>query len=182
MKNLFFYLFYFQLMVFSAQENTINIIDLDSTWTKEIFQFPISFAPELPYKGFEEARFPPKGWSDVHHPNFWSYVFAWKINLDTKYTKEQLEKDLTIYFNGLNRNKDFKTKTSFFILSEKENKSFFEGNVLIYDSFTTKKPLRLNVLVECNFNENDNSLLLFKFSPKEFTHNTWEMLKKIQLR
>ncbi len=159
-----------------------NLIRVDANWTKEIFPFPIRFAKSIPYLGFEEARFPPKGWSDANHPNFWSYVFAWKIDLNKPITTNDVEKNLKIYFDGLSNQKDYKTTARFTLQSEENNTKFFEGKVTIFDNFRTKKPLTLNVIIECFLcNKEGKSTILFKFSPKEFTHKTWEMLEGITL-
>lgn len=181
MRKLLVFILYFQLISFYAQENAENLIDLDSTWAKEVFHFPINFAPTIGYQGFEEARFPPKGWSDEKHPNFWSYTFAWNINLNKKYSKEQLENDLKMYFDGLNQNEHFKTTALFTAVKKKNNTTYFKGQVNIYDNFKTKKPLQLNVLVESTHCK-EKSIILFKFSPKDFGHQTWQMLDKIKIK
>ena len=182
-KTLFFgFLFVLSLSFFSQEKEIKSLIKVDTTWAKEIFHFPISFAPRIPFEGFEEARFPLQGWSDENHPNFWSYAFAWNINLSKKITEDELEKYLKIYFDGLNRNNDFKTSASIQKIKTDNNVSNFKGKLIIYDRFTTKKSLNLNVLIESKLCErNQKSTILFKFSPKEFNHKTWEMMKKIEL-
>lgn len=87
---------------FSQKNKEANLIQLDSTWGKEFFKFPIRFAQNINYEGIEEARFPPKGWRDVKNLNFWSYAFAWDVNLNRKITENELASDLEKYFDGLN--------------------------------------------------------------------------------
>lgn len=51
--------FLFAVQMASAQsDSTTNLIQTDSSWGKEIFHFPLSFAPSIHYQGIEEARFP----------------------------------------------------------------------------------------------------------------------------
>jgi hypothetical protein len=57
----------------------------------------------------------------------------------------------------------------------------FSGTIKIHDAFATKKIMTLNVLIENHYCE-QKSIILFKFSPKEFGNDIWEVLKKINLR
>lgn len=182
MRKIIFIGFLSFVTAFLAQENKAALIALDSTWKKEIFPFPISFAPQLPYVGFEEARFPPKGWLDENHPNFWSYTFAWKIDAVDNLNAKKLSENLKVYFDGLSNNKDFKTSASIKKIKSANNIIDFKGSVTIYDRFTTNKSLTLNILIEKSFcKETEKSILLFKFSPKDFDHKTWQLLQKIEL-
>jgi len=163
-----------------------NIIELDDTWGKELFPFPIRFAPSIEYEGLAEVRFPPKGWRDPNHPNFWSYTYAWNIHLNTEIDTKELEDNLTTYFDGLNNvtNKDDHKKALVSIVKTNKNRStvFFQGVVKTYDRFATNKRIDLNVLIESNYcQEKQKTVILFKFSPKDFQHETWKRLKRINL-
>lgn len=68
------FLFY-SILSFSQEKKDLDILTTDSSWSKEVFHFPLGFAKEIHYEGTEDARF-PRGWSKQNHPNFWSYVFA----------------------------------------------------------------------------------------------------------
>jgi hypothetical protein len=60
--------------------------------------------------------------------------------------------------------------------------TFFKGYVKIFDRFATNKMITLNVLIESYYCKKDKkTVILFKFSPKEFKHKTWEMLERIKL-
>lgn len=172
----------------SLQKEDPNLITLNSSWGKEIFPFPISFAQNIHYKGIAEVRFPPKGWRNPTHENFWSYTYAWSINLNKKINSQELAINLEKYFDGLNgldRNKNlekFKAKATIIEIKNKENLNFFIGNIHTYDRFATLKPITLNVFIESNYcTEQQKTILLFKFSPKPFGHKTWETLGKINL-
>ncbi|WP_417785483.1 hypothetical protein [Tenacibaculum sp.] len=188
MKNNFialaYLLFLCSINLYGQETKEVNLINLDSSWEKEIFKFPISFAPSINYQGYEEARFPPIGWSSVHHPNFWSYTFAWSIDKKSQITTNDLETDLQKYFDGLMKvhtSKELKEHKTVALFIKKE-RTLFVGKIKTYDRFTTKKPISLNVLVESHFcKKQEKLILLFKFSPKDFTHQTWEMLDRITL-
>jgi len=137
----------------------VFLLETDSTWGKEIFEFPIRFAQEIKYKGYEEARF-PKGWSNPDTITFWSYAFAWKI-----------EKERGVYIPNT---------VALFI---DKDKSQMVGKIRTFDNFRNKRLFTLNVLVEKKYCERTNaSLVLFKFSPKEFGHEVWEILDEVKFR
>jgi hypothetical protein len=52
--------------------------------------------------------------------------------------------------------------------------------VKIFDRFATNKMTTPNVLIESYYCKK-KTVILFKFSPKELKHKTWEMLEKIKL-
>ena len=57
-----------------------------------------------------------------------------------------------------------------------------KGSVKIFDRFATKKMITLNVLIESNYLEKEEkTIILFKFSPKDFKHKTWQTLNEIKL-
>jgi hypothetical protein len=140
------------------------------------------------YVGVGEVRFPPKGWIKPEHKNFWSYTYAWSINVNRKITDNELALDLVKYFNSLNKidmndesnNKYSSAKVN--KIKKKGNTTLFKGRVKIFDRFATNKRFTLNVSIESHYcKKKKRTILLFKFSPKEFTHETWKMLEKIKL-
>ena len=77
-----------------GQENEhLYFLETDTTWRKEMFLFPINFAPDIDYKGIEDARF-PEGWEKLDSPNFWSYAFAWNLENSGDITESDLEVNL----------------------------------------------------------------------------------------
>lgn len=162
-----------------------SVLEMDEDWGTEIFHFPIRFAKDIPYKGIEDARF-PKGWSDTTNQYFWTYLFGWNVDLVTALTAEDLDKNMKLYFDGLmtsvNRNEaiDPKITTANF---EKTSANTFTGTVRIYDAFTTKRPLTLNVLVDYHYcDKHKTTQILFHFSPKEFEHEVWNVLKRAKFQ
>jgi hypothetical protein len=180
-------LFFCSLFVFGQEKEHANLIKLDSTWGQEIFPFPIRFAQNIKYTGIAEVRFPPKGWINPEDTFFWSYTYAWSINLNRKITETELASDLEKYFDGLNgvtetNNLNQKATAIITKIKRKGEIIFFEGKVDTYDHFATNKRFILNVKIDSHFcKKEQKTVLLFKFSPKEFTHEVWETLNKIEL-
>ncbi|GAA0745166.1 hypothetical protein [Gaetbulibacter jejuensis] len=170
----------------SAQDETHqNLLVTDSTWAKEVFKFPIGFAQDISYSGFEEAQF-PKGWGTKESPRFWSYAFVWHIEGEIDIDEHTLENDLQLYFDGL---MDMKTngniendilKTNVLLV---KTKTSYKGKLKTFDRLKTKEIITLNVTVEEHYCKDKNTtLLLFRFSPKSFDDSIWNELNTIILK
>ncbi|QXP72549.1 hypothetical protein H0I31_02275 [Tenacibaculum sp. AHE15PA] len=175
----------FSITTIFSQKDEFNLIALDSTWGQEVLRFP---ARHMNYIGVGDIRFPPKGWIKPEHTFFWSYTYAWNINVNRKITEEELTLDLVKYFNSLNKvdmNATADKKyASAKITSIKKTKSttFFKGYINTFDRFATNKLITLNVLIESNYCKKEKkTVILFKFSPKEFNHKVWKTLNEIKL-
>ena len=187
-KTTFFIIILFtQSLFLNAQgPEDLYVLETDSTWFKEIFTFPISFAQEIKYVGIEDARFPP-GWSKAESPEFWSYIFAWHIDRSTELTGSELESNLQLYFDGLLGLNNEREQRKTLVTLNKNNisavNSSFRGEVETLGSRYTKKPMTLNVLVEEHLCEKyKKSIILFRFSPKGFGHDIWQVLGDVKLR
>lgn len=184
-KVLISILVFCSISIFGQVKNEFNLIKVDSTWGQEVLRFP---ARDMDYIGVGEVRFPPKGWINPEHTFFWSYTYAWSINLNKKMTTQELEIDLVKYFNSLNKvdvnDKTDKRKATSIVTEIKTENSttFFEGKVDTFDRFATNKRFTLNVKIESNFcKKTKKTVILFKFSPKEFIHKVWKNLNEIEL-
>lgn len=179
----------FSIVAFGQQKEEISLIQADSTWGREIIQLPFWFAPEINYTGHEDIRF-AKGWEDINSVGFWTYVFAWDINLKTNPTAQFFEDNFKLYFDGLMKvvNEDTlltipKTKASFIEKEQKKEMTTFTGILETYDAFTTKKMITLYVTIESYYCEKSKTFLpICRFSPKDFKHNVWKMLNQVTLR
>ena len=190
-KNIFIIsllLFYFS--AFSQQEDIQEVFATDSTWIKEIIQFPIGFAQDISYEGFEDLRF-PQGWLKEDSPNFWSYVWAWSVNGIEKPTEGDLEKNVQLYFDGLlglgfykiNEVKTPKTNAVFIKSNDSNKNTQFVGKVKTFDSRYTKQPMTLHVLVETYFCEaQKKTIMVFRYSPRPYEDSVWDKLNEVKLR
>jgi CubicO group peptidase (beta-lactamase class C family) len=161
-----------------------DLLKTNDTWGKELFAIPLHFAQGIKLKGFEDARF-PKGWNDTKSPNFWTYAFAWKVNLSTSLTTPQVKDYIEKYYDGLlssvNKERNLELpKTKVEVTKTKEGD--FIGKAIIYDTFVTRKPLILNFHIEqTQCEKNNKSIILFRVSPKNFGHSVWTDLKEIKV-
>jgi hypothetical protein len=72
-------------------------------WTDEVYTFPLSFAPKLPYRGALAAHFPP-AFAQPGASAYWSYVVAWVKAGAAAHERPDpriLERDLHDYYAGL---------------------------------------------------------------------------------
>jgi len=176
------------ISTFGQNNEEVNLIQVDSTWGKEIIQVPFWFAPEINYKGYEDIRF-AKGWEKIDSAGFWTLVFAWDVNLMIKPTTRFFEDNLKLYFDGLmkvvNEDKELtipKTQAFFIKKKQKSGMTNFTGTVETYDAFTTKKMITLNVTIESYYcDKTETYMPLFRFSPRDFKHKSWDMLKQAKL-
>lgn len=163
-----------------------HVLAADTTWSKEIIPFPIHFAPEIKWEGYEDAQFFP-GWGKQESPEFWSYMFSWNINETISLTPNELENYLEFYFDGLMAivNKDIgkvlpPTNAVLLDGSLKEENSTSIGKIKVYDSFRTKKVITLNVMTNThNCPEQQGTIIVFRFSPQDFDHRVWTQLKAV---
>jgi CubicO group peptidase (beta-lactamase class C family) len=177
MKNIFIItsLLFYSTLLQSQENEHLFFLETDTSWRKEMFVFPINFAPDIDYQGIEDARF-PRGWENQDSPNFWSYAYAWNLENSGDITEADLEAGLQKYFVGLMGWKETSVQLS------TTNSTLFTGVVKTMDAFFTKEPMDLNVLIEKTFCEEKNkSIILFRFSPKGFEANVWNKLKEVKL-
>jgi len=182
-------LLFLSIGAFGQEEDQLNLFVTDSTWIKEIIKFPIGFAQEIKFEGFEDLRF-PKGWSNQESPMFWSYLWAWSIKSSGELTEDDMEKNIQFYFDGLmgigsNKNADGKIHHTSALFVKRENTSGhseYVGKVKTFDTRYTNKPLIFHVLAEQHYCEHEKKVIIvFRYSPKTFGDNAWTQLKSVKL-
>ncbi|SEC42120.1 hypothetical protein SAMN04489761_2946 [Tenacibaculum sp. MAR_2009_124] len=172
-----------------AQTGVVDILQADSTWTKEKIKIPFHFAPEIKYEGYEDIRF-AKGWGNIESSEFWTYSFVWNINLKDEPKTSFFEENLKFHFDGLmnlvNKEKDKvipKTQTKLYLSSKTEKTNFYQGTLVLHDSFKTKNLIVLYVNIESKLcKKTNNYLLLFRFSHQPFQHSIWEKMKLVKIK
>ena len=167
-------------VVFGQEKSIFNLLETDSTWNQEVFHFPIPFAPEIKFEGFEDARF-PEFWAKKDSTDFWSYVFVWSINNPVDLTSDVLEADIEMYFNGL---MNYQNSVALFIENEPRiNPNKYVGKLRTFDALVTKTNMTLNVTAEHFFcNQSKRTYLVFRFSPQDFGSVIWDKLENVKLR
>lgn len=82
-----------------------KLLDVPQGWSHERLAFPLDFAPELDYAGFEDLAFAP-GMFDPASDSHWSYALAIRLeelSPETRIDDELLEQFLQAYYLGLCR-------------------------------------------------------------------------------
>ena len=154
-------------------------------WTIERFLIPISFAPQIPYKGVEDIRFTP-GWGKVTSEEYWSYAFLWYLDGNIKMDVKKLNTNLKAYYTGLVKSngrtipKIIPVVTSF-KEAKKDNDDLqtYVGTIEMTD-YMGQIPITLNCKVHLKSCPGENKTLIFyELSPKPLSHNIWKSLDKL---
>ena len=72
----------------------------DPPWKGERIPLPPGFAPNLGWKGVEQIRFAP-GMFQPDAPDFFSYIIVFLLEPGAAITKEAVEKEHLVYYQGL---------------------------------------------------------------------------------
>ncbi len=158
-------------------------------WTTEKIEFPISFAPQIPYSGYESLCFSPE-WEYVKSDQHWAYAFVWWLNDNPDINAESLQQNMSLYYTGLlhsnieKRNipqADLITPTATItkIATAPGDKETYSGSIQMLDYLDLLHPA---ILLNCLIHKKDCSnhvALLFQISPKPFNHSVWSQLNEL---
>jgi len=159
-------------------------------WRVERFKFPLDFAPEIPLKGFEEARFAP-GWADLQDKWYWSYAFLWSLEGQPLLSDSLLKKYLTNYYTGLIcRNIiDRKIPEGKMVpllvnlrktVPDPGDLETLTGSIRMLD-YMAGQPITLNCSIHKKASNSVNrSFIFFEISPTPFDKDIWLLLGKIK--
>ncbi|WP_111682576.1 hypothetical protein [Winogradskyella tangerina] len=178
----------YSFSAFAQDHKDKEILVADSTWSKELIMFPLGFAPEIDYEGYEDIRF-AKGWNDPKGDSFFTYAFVWNINLEEPPNASMLNEYMALYYDGLMTavNKDQSvtvpdSEIKFEIDEDSSDALNFKGIMKVYDAFFTKKIITLYAKVESFYCIDQNKyMLLFRISTLDYQSTIWNQLQTIQL-
>ncbi|MFN0156664.1 MAG: hypothetical protein ACKVRP_01170 [Bacteroidota bacterium] len=158
-------------------------------WGIERFPIPISFAPDIPYKGVEDIRFAP-GWAKAKSDEYWSYAFLWYLEGEIKMDSTTIESDLKAYYAGLvavngsniPADKLMPVVTSFKEAKrDKGDRKTYVGTITMVD-YMAQKPIVLNCKAHVKSCPGENKTFIFyELSPQPLSHNIWRSLDKLWL-
>jgi hypothetical protein len=169
-------------------------LNAPNNWKKETIKFPLDFAPEIKYQGFEELRFSP-GMFDTKSDTYFSYLFFWFIDGQDRFSKTELEENLELYFKGLckevGKSKGLKIEINNITASLKEYEpkntnqdkyhNFYRGVIKAYDPFNGGKEITLNIETATLKTSNKNkAIIFFCLSPKEYDSSIWNSFYDIR--
>ena len=166
--------------------------DAPKNWRSERIPFPLGFAKELEYTGFEELRFGP-GMFKPGSPTYWTYVYFWWLKGDVDLDEKALERDLRNYYVGLSKSvgrsrgvqvdpAKIDVKIQLVKSSDKPASApKWTGTITTYDVFVTGKLLKLNVEISRrSFEKQNRSWYFFSVSPLSGDKPEWSQMRKIR--
>ncbi len=180
-------LFIITSLFLSAQEEE-SVLSAPEGWKSEIIPFPLGFAQEIEFNGFEELRFAPQ-WTDSTSLQFWTYMFVWYIETGPAMTEQILTENFNLYYDGLmgvdesQKSEDPKvTKLDKTQCSFVQTDDGFSGNMRVWDRFFTKKYISLNIKVSETFCPSSNKQVVrCDISPQSFDHKVWKLFEQVIL-
>ncbi len=159
-----------------------------ANWRKESFQFPLPYAPSLPYEGTEQIRFSPD-WAQFTAADGFSYVVLWDIK-PTLTEGAALERALGVYFDGLMNNVAIARKLEAMVpqttvvlhpLAPPAGwTDAYAGAVHTWNGFTKAEPLVLNVEITQRTCGAERIQLFFALSLAARTAPVWTTLRSIR--
>ena len=158
-------------------------------WRYERIEFPLPFAPELKYDGFEELGFAP-GMFNAKSDTYFTYIFAMKITNEVSIDVKLLKSLLETYFRGLCRTvaegTDFVIDASKISATvredhyEAQHSRHFTVTLDSYDPFVTGKRLKLRLeMLVIDRDQNDHRIFA-AVSPKPADSPVWKLLRELK--
>ena len=159
-----------------------------ATWRAETFQFPLVFAPTIPYEGHEVVRFAPGG-QDFSGEQGFTYVLLWDIKRRA-IEPADVERSLTVYFDGLMENvtrgrkiPDPGTVTSVSLNPMEAPRGWAQGmsgRLFTWNGFAKGEPLVLNAEITVRPCGSERTQVFIAFSKTPRDTATWPELRSIR--
>lgn len=151
-------------------------------WRYEKLDFPLSFAPEIEWEGFEELRFAP-GMFEEGADDFWSYVLAIRVDRDVALGEPELEDFLERYYRGLcvavGEGRDLEVDPDAIVADVAFDGRDFVATIDIVDAFVTGEPLELRLELSVHPGPTSTELLGLA-SPAPEGAEVWSELRAIR--
>jgi pimeloyl-ACP methyl ester carboxylesterase len=166
------------------------VYPIPTGWETETILFPIEFAPELRYKGFEELRFAP-GWGDPKSGEKWAYTLLWWLDGNYQFDERTLKHDLENYFTGLTKQRADASKLGQSLYTPATaqvqkvktmpgDKDTYTASADIFDAQVTQKPGKLFFKIHVkDCPDKARTLLLLEVAGAGYTEKIWQLLDKI---
>ena len=158
-------------------------------WRKETFDFPLAFAPSIPFQGKEHVRFAPE-WARFGEERGFSYVILWDIQRRPGFEAAELERALNVYFDGLmeqvTRGRKIVdpgtvTNTALHPLTAPDGwAAGYGGRVYTWNGFAKGEALTLNTEIAHRSCGTDRSQVFLIFSQAPRTNAFWDEMRRIR--
>ncbi|TCI85293.1 hypothetical protein [Tenacibaculum sp. M341] len=158
-----FSLLFFITVLSLFSQTTDRVLKYPEEWKFERIDFPLDYAKDITWKGFEELRFSP-GMFDNSSEDYFKYYFCVSIEDDKSINKEEITNFLNSYYKGLckavNAKKKYvidynKIRASVKSLSD----SSYQASVIFFDSFTNGDQVVLEMSLEIQKRSNTTIIL-----------------------
>ncbi|MFQ5462165.1 MAG: hypothetical protein ACE5E5_06005 [Phycisphaerae bacterium] len=157
-------------------------------WRFERIDFPLSFAPDLKYSGFEELRFAP-GMFNAKSDTYFTYLFAVKITNRVSIDAAMLKSFLETYYRGLCKTVAEGTEFAIDVAKitavveedhfEAPNARHFHATLNSYDPFVTGRPLKLHLEMILFETGPTDHRICAAVSPKPTDSPVWKLLRSL---
>jgi hypothetical protein len=169
---------------------TATLLKGPTDWRLETMPVPPGFAPDIKFKGFEEARFAP-GMFDTTSSNYWTYVLVVSAEgsegVDVAGIKDFLEK----YYQGLMAGAGRRKKLSPGVSQMKatvtpakpgsDSKQQCDAQIPIFDTFNDGRKVVLNLEIGVvPQTTSKKTCLVLLISPQAKDHGVWKKLREIR--
>ncbi|MEH0154392.1 hypothetical protein V6R21_09625 [Limibacter armeniacum] len=165
----------------ASAQNTPAYLKSPSDWKFERLDFPLAFAPDLGYQGYEEIRFAP-GMFDRTSEMYFTYMFVLALDGRNKMDEVVLCQLLEKYYKGLCRavaeekqldiNLDEVT-----VQVAQHGKESFGAVVDLFDVFGNGKKMQVSMDISlCLPQNNQQTLLIALASAQPKQSKAWEKL------
>ena len=138
----------------AGQGNPSLLPKTPGEWRHERLAFPLSFAPDLKYQGFEELRFAP-GMFNPQSDTYFTYIFAVRLEGTHKIDSDFVRTFLFKYYRGLceavgaDRDPPLDLEKISGSVKKGEDQRTgaddFVAEVVMVDASVTGKPMTLNI-------------------------------------
>ncbi|MTI31616.1 hypothetical protein [Xanthovirga aplysinae] len=185
-----FTIFFISFKVQGQEKQKPQYLLEPSDWGFEHIDFPLDFAPNISYEGFEELRFAP-GMFDPSSEDYFTYAFVLALKNQNRISKKEIIDFLHAYYKGLSRSvaksKNQEVDVSKIQVTEKRWVKEGSRKVLLVkmsflDTFSDGREIPLFLEIELIPQNSKNHLLLFAlastFSDKD--SETWASLYEIR--
>lgn len=168
-------------VISAAQTPTLLLGPAD--WRFERLPMPPPFAPDVPLKGFEEARFAP-GMFDTASPNYFTYVLVITAEGSPKLDRSTIENFLGKYYKGLSigvgKQKGLtpdQAQMKADVVRVAEGR--YAAKVTCFDTFSDGRKLNLNIEAHAVSGSGKTYLTLL-ISPQPVNAPVWQALRDIE--
>ncbi|CAL2075613.1 hypothetical protein [Tenacibaculum sp. 190524A05c] len=167
-KHLFLVIAFASFIASFGQEKA-EVMKYPTDWRYERINFPLDFAKDISWEGFEELRFSP-GMFDIKSSDYFTYYFVLSIKNRLELSQKEIQEALAKYYRGLCKAVNPKGKfdinyDEITVTIHKLSSCSLKANVVFFDGFTDGRRIELEMLLEVRKNESEDILLLASVAP-----------------